>query len=48
MVTESLEVTEGMRTQVIFAREYLKDVQLGEKQVPWPSVLPCSLTQPPF
>ncbi|BDA50617.1 magnesium-chelatase subunit ChlD, chloroplastic [Coccomyxa sp. Obi] len=33
MVGESEELTDGLRTQVLFAREYLKDVTIGEKQV---------------
>ncbi len=33
MVGESEELTDGLRTQVLFAREYLKDVGIGEKQV---------------
>jgi Mg-chelatase subunit ChlI len=33
MVGESEELTDGLRTQVLFAREYLKDVNIGEKQV---------------
>ena len=33
MVSESEELTDGLRTQVLFAREYLKDVTISEKQV---------------
>lgn len=33
MMGESEELTDGLRTQVLFAREYLKDVSIGEKQV---------------
>ena len=33
VVSESEELTDGLRTQVLFAREYLKDVTISEKQV---------------
>lgn len=32
-MTDSEELTDGLRTQVLFAREYLKDVSISEKQV---------------
>ncbi|CAL5229352.1 g12662 [Coccomyxa viridis] len=33
VVSASEELTDGLRTQVLFAREYLKDVNISEKQV---------------
>lgn len=33
VVMDSEELTDGLRTQVLFAREYLKDVSISEKQV---------------
>ena len=33
VVTDSEELTDGLKTQVLFAREYLKDVSISEKQV---------------
>jgi magnesium chelatase subunit D len=33
VVSESEELTDALRTQVLFAREYLKEVKMGEKQV---------------
>ena len=38
MLAEAEETTEGLRQQIIFAREYLKDIKIGEKQV---SILFC-------
>ena len=32
-MSDSEELTDGLRTQVLFAREYLKDVNISEKQV---------------
>lgn len=32
-MSASEELTDGLRTQVLFAREYLKDVNISEKQV---------------
>ncbi len=33
MVDEAEELTDALRTQVLFAREYLKSVTIGPKQV---------------
>ena len=33
MVEEAEELTDALRTQVLFAREYLKSVTIGPKQV---------------
>ena len=33
VVSDSEELTDGLKTQVLFAREYLKDVNISEKQV---------------
>ena len=33
VVSDSEELTDGLRTQVLFAREYLKEVNISEKQV---------------
>ena len=33
MVEEAEELTDALRTQVLFAREYLKSVEIGPKQV---------------
>lgn len=33
MVEEAEELTDALRTQVLFAREYLKGVSIGPKQV---------------
>lgn len=33
MVDEAEELTDALRTQVLFAREYLKSVSIGPKQV---------------
>ena len=33
MVDEAEELTDALRTQVLFAREYLKSVDIGPKQV---------------
>lgn len=33
VVTDSEELTDGLKTQVLFAREYLKNVSISEKQV---------------
>ena len=32
MVEEAEELTDALRTQVLFAREYLKSVEIGPKQ----------------
>ena len=32
MLAEAEETTEGLRQQIIFAREYLKDIKLGPQQ----------------
>ena len=33
MLQEAEETTEGLRQQIIFAREYLKEIKIGKEQV---------------
>ena len=33
MLEEVAETTDALRTQILFAREYLEDVNIGDKQV---------------
>lgn len=43
MVDEAEELTDALRTQVLFAREYLKSVTIGPKQVSFPSMLALTI-----
>lgn len=42
MVEEAEELTDALRTQVLFAREYLKSVTIGPKQVTVASFTNCT------
>ena len=43
MVDEAEELTDALRTQVLFAREYLKSVTIGPKQASFPSMLALTI-----